>query len=228
MYTIVINNHKFENKALHTIEGSDEDVNSLPKLADYGLKFCVCSENCKAEEMNAILTVVASSVKIKDTLQKATKIEDMSEALEKFSSDVKIKNTLEMMTTEKCKTALEIAIKREEIKKMVLKVLEEPLSKKYHGMMVFIMTHGGEGGKLYGSDGEPVTVKDLATLFNASNCEVLSNKPKLFIIQACRGGDQDRGAWKVGGSVATSPLKNLNPTFGKHYNFNSVTILLIL
>ena len=215
MYTVVINNHEFEDENLPNREGSDKDVKSLQKLEDYGLEFCVCSENCKAEEMNAILTVVAFSSIIKENLQRATKINDMSKALAKFSSEEKIKITLETLTAPECKTALEIAIKSEETKKTVLKVLEEPLTKKYHGIMVCIMTHGDEGGKLYGSDGKTVIVKDVAALFNASNCEVLINKPKVFIIQACRGGGQDSGASMESRGVATSSHKNLNPTFGK-------------
>ncbi|CAG0902804.1 unnamed protein product [Darwinula stevensoni] len=36
-------------------------------------------------------------------------------------------------------------------------------------------------------------VKDLLELFNPKNCPSLSNKPKLFIVQACEGEKEDEG-----------------------------------
>ena len=228
MYTIVINNHEFQDEDLLKRDGSGKDVESLQKLADYGLEFCVCSENCKAKEMDAILTVVAFSVDIKDSLKRATKSSNMNEALNKFSSNDKIKNTVETLTNEKCVSALEVAIKSKETKETVLEILKKPLSATYHGLMVFIMTHGDEEGKLYGSDGEDVKVKDVASLFNASNCSVLIGKPKLFVIQACRGGDSDSGAKKESKGTATSNYKKNNPTFGKQFSFSSVTVVILI
>ena len=218
MYTIVINNHEFESEGLPKRDGSNKDVESLQKLADYGLEFRVCSENCKAEEMDAILTVVAFSANIKDILQIATKSSDMNKALDEFTSDDKIKATLETMVTKKCVSALEVAIKNDKTKKTVVTILEKPLSATYHGLMVIIMTHGGEEGKLYGSDGKDIKVKDVASLFNASNCSVLMDKPKLFVIQACRGGDSDSGAKMDSKEAATSNDKKGNPTFGKQFS----------
>ena len=227
MYTVVINNHEFQVKDLPKRDGSGKDVESLQKLADYGLQFCVCSENCEAKEMDAILTVVAFSVDIKDSLQRATKSNNMDEALNKFSSDEKIKTTVETLTNKKCVSALKVAIESDKTKETVLKILKEPLSEAYHGLMVFIMTHGDEEGKLYGSDGEDVKVKDVASLFNASNCSVLIGKPKLFVIQACRGGDSDSGAKKESKGAATSDYKKNNPTFGKQFSFSGVVILIV-
>lgn len=56
--------------------------------------------------------------------------------------------------------------------------------------MVFILTHGHEKGKLAASDGE-FEVKDLYEPF--LECSSLKGKPKLFFLQACRGGFTDVG-----------------------------------
>ena len=54
-----------------------------------------------------------------------------------------------------------------------------------------IMSHGGVGDAVYGVDGGSLTIRDLMKPFNEANCPTLKNKPKVFIIQACRGGGFD-------------------------------------
>ena len=58
--------------------------------------------------------------------------------------------------------------------------------KKFDCLMVAILTHGKEG-KLCGTDGDLVPVKDITQLFNGRQCRSLIGKPKIFFIQACRG-----------------------------------------
>ena len=78
------------------------------------------------------------------------------------------------------------------------------------------MTHGGEGGKLFGSDGQHVTVDEMASLFNGSNCPQLVGKPKIFVIQACRSDIDEHGATRNGGHslaiATTSDTKCVNPS----------------
>lgn len=54
-----------------------------------------------------------------------------------------------------------------------------------------ILSHGEEG-IVFGTD-KPVDIKDLAAYFKGDNCPGLVGKPKLFIIQACRGYQTDEG-----------------------------------
>ena len=221
MYTVIINNHKFNDETLAERRGSLEDVKSLQRLEEYGLTYPLpVLENCTAKEMAAFLKVVASSCKITDILKQATKCGGMDEALRMFATRDKIKSAVEVMTTEECKDALETVTKNEKGQKIAAKILENPLSSNYSGLMVFIMTHGGEGGQLYGSDGEAVVTKDIATLFNASNCTVLHEKPKIFIIQACRGGEEDHGAKRESKGATNMLHKNRNPSFGKQFIVN--------
>ena len=222
MYTVVINNHKFDDKSLSERRGSLEDVKSLQTLEDYGLKFPLpVLENCTAKEMAAFLKVVSSSHKIRGALEHATECTDITEALKAFATNNDIKTAVKVMTTKECKDALETITKNEKGQKNAAKILENPLSSDYGGLMVFIMTHGDEGGQLCGSDGKAVVTKDIAALFNASNCPVLLGNPKIFVIQACRGGEEDRGAKRermrkgATGKNKTIHHKKRNPSFGK-------------
>ena len=57
---------------------------------------------------------------------------------------------------------------------------------------VCVMLTHGEEGIVFGTD-KPVDIKDLATYFKGDNCPGLVGKPKIFIIQACRGYQTDEG-----------------------------------
>ncbi|NWI66378.1 CASP2 protein, partial [Todus mexicanus] len=54
--------------------------------------------------------------------------------------------------------------------------------------IVALLSHGVEGG-VYGSDGELLQLQEVFRLFDNANCPNLQNKPKMFFIQACRGGE---------------------------------------
>ena len=54
-------------------------------------------------------------------------------------------------------------------------------------VIVCILSHGIPG-KIYTVDGELIPIADLTTVFNGQNAKHLVGKPKLFFIQACRGG----------------------------------------
>ena len=56
-----------------------------------------------------------------------------------------------------------------------------------------ILSHGGEHGKIYGTDDKPVLVKDIASYFTGDKCQTLKDKPKIFIFGACRGPYDDPG-----------------------------------
>ena len=76
----------------------------------------------------------------------------------------------------------------------------ENVAKKYGGQtdhstfnvfMMIVMSHGGDGNCILGVDGRETSVKDLMVEFQEQKCPSLKKKPKVFIIQACRGSLQD-------------------------------------
>ncbi|XP_045142802.1 caspase-3 isoform X2 [Echinops telfairi] len=81
-------------------------------------------------------------------------------------------------------------LSREEMVTLMRGVSEEDHSKR-SSLVCVLLSHGDEG-VIYGTDG-PVDLKKLTRFFRGDNCRSLAGKPKLFIIQACRGTDLDCG-----------------------------------
>ncbi|KAM7338493.1 hypothetical protein ACRRTK_001977 [Alexandromys fortis] len=79
---------------------------------------------------------------------------------------------------------------REEIVELRDKVSKEDHSKRSSFVCV-ILSHGDEG-IIFGTNG-PVDLKKLTSYFRGDYCRSLTGKPKLFIIQACRGPELDCG-----------------------------------
>nr|XP_008248859.1 uncharacterized protein LOC100343179 isoform X2 [Oryctolagus cuniculus] len=57
--------------------------------------------------------------------------------------------------------------------------------------LVALMAHGGPQGQLLGADGQEVQPEALVQ--ELSRCGALSGCPKVFLLQACRGGNRDAG-----------------------------------
>lgn len=53
--------------------------------------------------------------------------------------------------------------------------------------IVIVLSHGAYDA-LIGVDEEPLGLHSLLDCFNARNAPLLAGKPKLFFVQACRGG----------------------------------------
>lgn len=64
---------------------------------------------------------------------------------------------------------------------------QKPEHASVDSVVVCILSHGLPG-KIYTVDGELIPINDLTTAFNGENAKHLIGKPKLFFIQACRGG----------------------------------------
>ncbi|EGV93647.1 Putative caspase-14-like protein [Cricetulus griseus] len=57
--------------------------------------------------------------------------------------------------------------------------------------LVALMAHGGPQGQLLGADGREVQSEMLVQ--ELSCCQALRGRPKVFLLQACRGGNRDPG-----------------------------------
>ncbi|XP_042526639.1 caspase-14 [Dipodomys spectabilis] len=79
---------------------------------------------------------------------------------------------------------------------------------------VVLMAHGDEG-LLKGVDEEMVELDSLFAALNNKNCAALRGKPKLFMVQACRGEHRDLGEAIGGDQVAVMEQEHPQtiPTF---------------
>jgi len=60
----------------------------------------------------------------------------------------------------------------------------------YDCLVIILSSHGAKD-VILGVDGSVSRLDDLFSLFNPIQCNSLRNKPKLFFVQACRGGDNE-------------------------------------
>lgn len=101
-----------------------------------------------------------------------------------------------------------VEIKRNPKKEEIIKVLDNISNEdhsNYDCFVLCLMSHGLEGF-VYGADGETVLLEDVCGFFSNSRCRTLKGKPKLFVIQACRGRDKDKGVVRDSpGSPETLP-----------------------
>lgn len=59
--------------------------------------------------------------------------------------------------------------------------------KRMHSCVVVVLTHG-EYDFITGVDGKKINLHDFLACLNAKNSPDLAGKPKIFFLQACRGG----------------------------------------
>ncbi|CAL1542393.1 unnamed protein product [Lymnaea stagnalis] len=72
-----------------------------------------------------------------------------------------------------------------------------------------ILTHG-EKDFIYGTDG-PLAIKDVILPFTDEKCPALVGKPKIFFIQACRGGEYDEGVDAVDSKKEPEVVETIIP-----------------
>ena len=59
---------------------------------------------------------------------------------------------------------------------------------KNHDCFVLILSGHGGGGTFRFSDEKNVNISNIVRIFNNEHCHNLAGKPKIFILNACRGG----------------------------------------
>ncbi|XP_041378168.1 caspase-3-like [Gigantopelta aegis] len=102
-------------------------------------------------------------------------------------------------------------LKAEEMKRRLKEFAKFPENLKVDSLIVVILSHGEQDDIIFGTDGEStnrgfkkyLTIKHLKSWFGNRRCPELEGKPKLFLIQACRGQSEDIGSASasVGSSV---------------------------
>ena len=61
----------------------------------------------------------------------------------------------------------------------------------YNAFFMIILSHGANGDTILGVNGKKISIEDVMSEFKPTNCPTLLNKPKVFFIQACRGGSNE-------------------------------------
>ncbi|XP_038611176.1 caspase-3 [Tachyglossus aculeatus] len=97
-------------------------------------------------------------------------------------------------------------MKRHEILELLTSVAHEDHSKR--SSFVCVLLSHGEEGVIFGTDGS-LELKSLANLFRGDNCRSLVGKPKLFIVQACRGTELDSGVEADSSSADDGPEQKI-------------------
>ncbi|KAH9377848.1 hypothetical protein HPB48_016332 [Haemaphysalis longicornis] len=86
---------------------------------------------------------------------------------------------------------------RDEMKELLRRVSKAESHRFADCLVVILMSHGEEGF-IYGSDSEKLRLQhDVYGPFNNEECPTLQGKPKIFLVQACRGGEWDSGTHDV-------------------------------
>ena len=103
----------------------------------------------------------------------------------------------------------------EDVKKFITDQSQDQELYNVDYLICFVMSHGKSGGNILGSGEKDDTwnLKHFGEVFNRENCKALKGKPKLFFIQACRGGDIEPNDEElcetdfVSGGTKTLPVK---------------------
>ncbi|XP_019855949.1 PREDICTED: caspase-6-like, partial [Amphimedon queenslandica] len=74
----------------------------------------------------------------------------------------------------------------------------------YDAFFIVILSHGDFGNVIYTSDSRSIKISEISDYFTSGMCPTLANKPKVFIVQACRGSKHNKTVStdsKSGGSL---------------------------
>lgn len=112
----------------------------------------------------------------------------------------------------------------QEMKTILQKFSQHKSLETVSSLAVIVLTHGSANDCLFGKDGQirsgqPVagtyiTKMDIIHIFKGSVCRAMEGKPKLFILQACRGEEENpvaSGARRQGGGETTQTNPNSSP-----------------
>ena len=166
-YAVIINNQHFNNEKYNR-DGADKDVDRLETLDCLNISFEHTLKDLTADEMNGALKFLAT--KDPNDIKNIEEGKGALKLLGKSEKDAQIFTDLN-----KIQGALYFG-------KDGLKEFGD-----YSCLMVFILTHGADNGKLFGRNLEHTTVEKLSKYFDSKQCKALAGKPKIFFIQACRG-----------------------------------------
>uniref|UniRef100_A0AAX7SCD4 Caspase a n=1 Tax=Astatotilapia calliptera TaxID=8154 RepID=A0AAX7SCD4_ASTCA len=99
-----------------------------------------------------------------------------------------------------------------EIEEALQKFSKHPHLVHTDSVFVVIMSHGSLQG-VCGTDCKPFEIENIYKSLNTQNCPALHNKPKVIIIQACRGGDFHSFIPEIGRNIETDAVVHKEKDF---------------
>ncbi|CAD5120522.1 DgyrCDS9087 [Dimorphilus gyrociliatus] len=164
-----------------------QDMND--KLFDK-IKLTDCENSCKLSHVEYEMTskprgqfIIINNVNFKEVTKQETRVGSDSDSL-------KLQNLFESL-------GFEVKEFRDETVSGMRSILQDAAKRKSFNLKsdcfgCAILTHGTLGA-VYGTD-NIIRINELAALVDGQNCPELIGKPKIFIIQTCRGLLYDDGA----------------------------------
>ncbi|XP_048378725.2 caspase-7-like [Stegostoma tigrinum] len=93
------------------------------------------------------------------------------------------------------KLGFQVTFKIDYTAEEILQEYKQESLRDHGSCFISIISSHGEEGIIYGSDGCPVKLQDIYSMFTPQSCPSLAGKPKIFFIQACRGQQPDEGVY---------------------------------
>ena len=109
---------------------------------------------------------------------------------ERTGSNDDVKNLISLFDDFNFRHVVEDNKTGSEMIKLLQATAEKDFS-RYDCFVCVILSHGAKDG-IYGTDEEVIKIEAITSLFRRSECPSLEGKPKIFLIQACRGSQRDR------------------------------------
>ncbi|XP_022784497.1 uncharacterized protein LOC111325054 isoform X3 [Stylophora pistillata] len=101
-----------------------------------------------------------------------------------------VKNLRSLFDDFNFKTRIEENLTQSQMVETLSETAEKDLN-RYDCFVCVILTHGSKDG-VYGTDDAVIRIEAITSYFRRDACPSLEGKPKIFLIQACRGSQQDR------------------------------------
>ena len=114
----------------------------------------------------------------------------MRENSVRHGSEKDVKNLCSLFDDFNFKTRVEENLTQSQMVEILNATSEKDFS-RYDCFFCVILSHGINDG-IHGTDDEVIEIEAITSNFRRDACPSLEGKPKIFLIQACRGNRQDR------------------------------------
>ena len=109
--------------------------------------------------------------------------------VERTGSDDDVKNLTNLFDDFGFRSRIHCNLTGGEMLRLLTDTAQKDFS-RYDCFVCVILSHGSRDG-IYGTDDEAINIAVITSLFRRDECPSLEGKPKILLIQACRGNQRD-------------------------------------